>query len=144
MSDAIIHLRMPAATKGRWIRASRAAGMRLSDWIIQAVEERMKQQLARVAIPDDVDFADLKLARDDNGDLSFDWTPIERICAASGMPVELFRDGPEDNVGGLIMAWYRAHRDSGGPLDPVAEDLIAEVAAEDAAGQPYSHQPGRA
>lgn len=118
--------------------------MRLTDWILQAVEAHMQQQLARVAIPDDVEFADLKLARDADGAVSFDWTPIEHICAASGMPVELLRDGPEDNVGGLIMAWYRAHRDSGGLLDPVAEDLIAEAAAEDAAGQPYSHAPGRA
>lgn len=144
MSDALVHLRVSAARKGRWVRASRAAGMRLTDWIIQAVEACMQQQLARVAIPDDVEFADLKLARDADGAVSFDWTPIEHICAASGMPIELLRDGPEDNVGGLIMAWYRAHRDSGGPLDSVAEDLIAEAAAEDAAGQPYSHAPGRA
>lgn len=38
MTDALIHLRVPAATKGRWVRASRAAGMRLTDWITQAVE----------------------------------------------------------------------------------------------------------
>lgn len=47
-------------------------------------------------------------------------------------------------LAGLLMAWYRAHRSGGGALDPVAEDLIAEAAAEDAAGQPYSHAPGRA
>ena len=61
-----------------------------------------------------------------------------------GFAVELFRDGPEDNVAGLLMTWYRAHRNGGGALDPVAEDLIAEAAAEDAAGQPYSHAPGSA
>jgi hypothetical protein len=118
--------------------------MRLSDWIIHAVEAQMQQQLTRLAIPDDIHFADLRLCRDSDGEVSFDWTPVERICAASGVPVELFREGPEDNVAGLLMAWYRAHRSGGGALDPVAEDLIAEAAAEDAAGQPYSHAPGRA
>lgn len=38
MSDALIHLRVPAATKARWVRESRAAGMRLTDWIVEAVE----------------------------------------------------------------------------------------------------------
>lgn len=61
MTDyATIHLRVPAAIKGRWIRASRAA--------------------------DDLSFSDLHLARDPDGALSFDWEPIERICAASGQP----------------------------------------------------------
>ena len=36
--DSLIHLRVPATTKGRWVRASRAAGMRLTDWIVDAVE----------------------------------------------------------------------------------------------------------
>lgn len=38
--DALIHLRVPAATKARWVRESRAAGMRLTDWIIERVEAR--------------------------------------------------------------------------------------------------------
>ena len=71
MTDALIHLRVPAAIKSRWVRESRVAGMRLTDWIMQRVE-------------------------------------------------------------------------AGGERDPVADDLIAEVRAEDAAGQHYSHKPGRA
>lgn len=144
MTDAAIHLRVPAALKGRWIRASRAAGMRLTDWIVEAVEARMTQQLTRIAIPDDVQFADLKLQRDPDGAVSFDWTPIDRICAASNLPIELLRDGPDDGVGGLIVQWYQAHLAAGGERDPVQDDLIAEALAEDAAGQPYSHKPGRA
>lgn len=104
----------------------------------------MQQQMARVAIPDGVDFADLRLARDPDGSVSFDWGIIERICAASGLPVELLREGPEDNVAGLLIGWYQAHRQRGGAPDPVAEDLLAEVHAEDAAGQHVSHAPGRA
>lgn len=36
--DALIHLRVPAALKARWVRDSRAAGMKLTDWIINRVE----------------------------------------------------------------------------------------------------------
>lgn len=145
MTESVpIHLRVQPATKGRWIRASRAAGMRLSDYIIEAVEEKMQKQIARVAIPEGLEFADLHLVREPDGSVSFDWAVIERICAASGMPVELLRDGPEDNVAGLVIGWYQAHRQRGGAADPVAEDLIGEVRAEDAAGQHISHAPGRA
>ncbi len=104
----------------------------------------MQQQMAKVAIPDDLDFSDLRLARDPDGGVSFDWAVIERICEASGLPVEMFRDAHEDNVSGLIVGWYQAHRQQGGESDPVAEDLIAEVVAEEKAGQTVSYQPGRA
>jgi hypothetical protein len=118
--------------------------MRLTDWIVDAVEAHMQQQVAKVAIPDDIDFADLRLVRDSDGSVSFDWSVIERICTASNIPPELFRDAPEDNVSGLIVAWYSAHRSNGGATDPVAEDLIGEVVAEERAGQSVSHNPGRA
>lgn len=41
MTDALIHLRVPAELKARWVRESRAAGMRLTDWIITRVEPPM-------------------------------------------------------------------------------------------------------
>ncbi len=105
----------------------------------------MKTIEQRVSIPDGVSFADLQLSRDPRtGDVGFDWSPIEKICAANNMPIEHLRDGPEDNVSALIVAWYSAHLQAGGDRDPVADDLIAEVAAEDAAGQTNSHKPGRA
>lgn len=104
----------------------------------------MQQQMAKVAIPDDLDFSDLNLARESDGSVSFDWAVIERICEASSLPVEMFRDAPEDNVSGLIFGWYQAHRQHGGGADPVAEDLIAETWAEEAAGQHTSYKPGRA
>lgn len=144
MPESLVHLRVPAALKGRWIRASRAAGMRLTDWITQAVEAHMTRTLATLQIPDDLDFSALKLSRAADGGVSFDWAPIARICAASGVDPAVFSDGPEDNVGALIARWYHAHRARGGAPDPVHEDLIAEAAAEDAAGQPVSLQPGRA
>ncbi|MCB0252558.1 MAG: hypothetical protein KDI55_02400 [Anaerolineae bacterium] len=131
--DSLIHLRVPAATKGRWIRASRAAGLRLTDYIVHAVEERMKQQMTRIAIPNDLKFSALQLAREPDGSVSFSWSVIERICQANQISVELFRDAPEDNVSGLIITWYQAHRQNGGDPDPVAEDLIAEVMTEESA-----------
>ena len=105
----------------------------------------MKTTKQAATIPDGVVFSDLQLARNpDTGDVSFDWAPIEKICAANNIPIEQLRDGHEDNVAGMIVAWYSAHLSAGGAHDPVADDLIAEVRAEDAAGQAYSHQPGRA
>lgn len=143
--DALIHLRLSAARKGRWVRASRLAGLRLTDWLINIVEQHMTDKmLAQITIPDDVRFSDLHLARDADGMVSFDWRPIERICEASGLDVALLRDGPEDNVSSLVVAWYAEHLRHGGERDPVQDDLIAETLAEDAAGQHNSLPPVRA
>ena len=95
-----------------------------------------------IRIPDGVRFADLQLARDADGAVSFDWTPIELICAASGIDPSLFRDSAEDNLAALLTAWYTIAREKGEPPDPVEEDLIAEVAAQDALGDGLSHPPG--
>lgn len=104
----------------------------------------MTLQMTTVAIPDDIDFADLRLARETDGSVSLDFAVIERICEASNLPLELFHDETENNISGLIFGWYQSHRSQGGIIDPVAEDLIAEVEAEEIAGQSFSHQPGRA
>jgi hypothetical protein len=105
------------------------------------------QQLHRVniVIPADIAIADLRMARDpQTGDIAFDWTPIERICAASGIDVALFKESAEDNVGALLMQWYAQHRAQGGAPDAVIEDLIEETRAEDEFGGGLSHRPGRA
>ena len=39
----MVHLRAPATTKARWVRESRAAGMRLTEWIVQRVERQERQ-----------------------------------------------------------------------------------------------------
>ena len=143
MTESLIHLRVTATTKGRLVRASRAAGMRLTDYITAAVEAYMQHKTVTLVIPDGLDFAELRLARDPDGALSFDWEPIERICAASGLSVDIFRDAPEDNVGGLIVRWYMEHLKNGGERDAVQDDLIAETIIEEAHGQSASHAPGR-
>ena len=46
-----------------------------------------------ICIPDDIEFADLKLVRDPAiWVIKFDWTSIERICVASAIEVSVFRD----------------------------------------------------
>lgn len=145
MSDALIHLRVPASLKARWVRESRAAGMRLTDWIVSKVEAQPMHKITPISIPQSVVFSDLRLERDpQTGDVSFDTAIIERIERESGLPTGFFMGQPEDAVASLITGWYSAHRAAGGAADPVAEDLLAEVRAEEAAGQSYSHQPGRA
>ena len=102
-------------------------------------------KITTISIPVGMSFSELRLARDpQTGDVSFDTSVIERVEAESGLPAGFFMGQHEDAVASLITGWYSAHRAAGGAADPVAEDLLAEVRAEDAAGQPYSHQPGRA
>lgn len=142
--EALIHLRIPAATKARWVRESRAAGMRLTDWIVDRVEVPMKKATT-IAIPAGLEFAALRLVRDTStGDVSFDASVIARIEAASGLPAGFFMAQPEDALAALVVTWYRQHLAEGGARDAVADDLAAEAQAEDAAGQRYSHAPGRA
>lgn len=43
-----------------------------------------------------------------------------------------------------MIAWYLAHLAQGGARDAVADELIAETAAEETAGQHYSLPPGKA
>lgn len=144
MTDATIHIRLPAATKAAWVRESRAAGMRLGDWIIERVEAHRMQRLTTINIPAGLAFADLKLARDADGMVSFDTAIISRIEAASGLPDGFFMGQDEDAVSSLIAQWYGVHIAAGGAPDPVQVDLIAEVGFEDAHGGGISHAPGSA
>lgn len=89
----------------------------------------------KIVIPEGLDFAALKLSRDPvTLDVEFDWAPIEAICDESGIDVRIFSEQHEDNVAGLIHAWYIEHLERGGAPDPVQEMLLAEVQAEEAAG----------
>lgn len=108
------------------------------------MEAGIQQKMVKVTIPDELAFSDLHLSRDPDGSVSFDWSVIERICDANDLPVEMFRDEPEEQVCHLLVRWYQEHRQLGGEPDPVAEDLEAEVVAEEKAGQTVSYSPGRA
>ena len=96
-----------------------------------------------LAIPENVDFADLELTYTETG-IIFKWEPIEAICKASDIDIALFKECQEDNVANLICVWYFTHLAQGGNRDAAADELITEVLAEDAAGQPFSIPPGKA
>ena len=145
MTDTIV-VTAPAGTKARWVRQSQREGSKLSGWIIKHVEASISHQIqALIIIPPEVNFADLKMSRDPaTGDLSFDWAPIERICAASGVDIRLLRDQPEDNVADVLAMWYAQHRAAGGLPDLVMDDLIGETDIEDTHGHGQIYKPGRA
>lgn len=124
---AILNLRVPAVLKGRWIRASQAAGMQLTDWIILRMEQSV---LASIRIPVGVTFSDLKLHYESSG-MSFDWAPIDRICEASGIDPELLRNPVDGRITKLIIRWYGIHLATGGERDSAADELTTAVYAED-------------
>ncbi len=98
----------------------------------------------RIVIPTDLDFATLQLTRRRDGAVSFDMSVITKIENASGLPPGYFLNAPEDAVSSLLVHWYGLHRASGGAADPTAEDLLAEVRAEDDRGNGLSHAAGQA
>ena len=98
----------------------------------------------KITIPPDIEFSDLRLCRNADGYVSFNWRTIEAICEASGLDIALFSEGPEDNVASLMIHWYTEHLESGGARDAVQDDLIAETIIEDQHGVGTSHMPGRA
>jgi len=86
-----------------------------------------------IEIPLDISFEDLQLSRDPvTGVVAFDFEPVERVCEANDIDADAFLTG--DNIGVLLSAWYQAHRASGGAPDPVQEQILAEVEAEDEFG----------
>lgn len=145
--DTIV-IMAPKGTKARWVRQSQAEGAKLTDWVIKHVEasvQRSHQVQVRITVPPSVNFADLRLTRDSQtGSLHFDWAPLQRICDASGIDIALLRDQPEDNVAGVLAAWYAQHRAAGGLPDAAMDELIGEADIEDTHGHGQSYKPGRA
>ena len=62
--EAIIHLRVPAATKARWVRESRAAGMRLTDWIVARIDGQKGKTMIQYTIRPSVLTVDTRAAAD--------------------------------------------------------------------------------
>lgn len=97
----------------------------------------------RIRVPEGTTFADLRLAVEPTGTVSFDRRVVERIAQASGLGPTWFLDGPDEVLALLIFGWYRAHLRAGGDPDPVVEGLFAETLAEERVGQVWSYAPGR-
>jgi len=81
MADATIHLRVPATTKARWVRQSRAEGKRLTDWIIERVEGNIMQTIAQQILATGEAAYQSVLAKDSNN-----------ISAASAAKAEAVSD----------------------------------------------------
>lgn len=81
-AEALIHMRVPAATKARLVRESRAAGMRLTDWIMQRVEKEMEARqtykgLDGVVIECDLNQASSLVRYSTDGGQTFRATPYQ-------------------------------------------------------------------
>ena len=81
-----------------------------------------KQHELAFRVPADLSFSDLCLRWGANGEILFEWSAIERLCAASGIDVELFKRTEPENVARLINTWYSIHLSSGGAADLVKEE----------------------
>lgn len=100
--------------------------------------------MTKICIPSDLQFSSLSLAREVNGDISYEWPVIERVCLFNGIDPEDLAAAGENPISEILTGWYAAHRLAGGALDQIAEDLIAEVKLEDQFGGGLSYQPGTA
>lgn len=78
----------------------------------------------KIKIPFGLDFEDLKLAFDEDGDVCYDGKVIEKVCQESGLEMSHFTDGPPENLWYLIGEWYLAHRRHGGARNLVAEEIF--------------------
>ena len=87
MTDSLVHLRVPAATKARWVRESRAAGMRLTDWIVARIDGQKGKTMIQYTIRPTVMTVDTRAAADacnrelaSSGD-TFDRRAVEKKLA---------------------------------------------------------------
>ena len=62
--EALIHLRVPAELKARWVRESRAAGMRLTDWIVARIDGQKGKTMIQYTIRPTVMTVDTRAAAD--------------------------------------------------------------------------------
>jgi hypothetical protein len=90
------------------------------------------------------EFTRLQLARDPRtGYISYSRDAIAKILRDRDITAAVL--GDEESVSELLIGWYMAHRTAGGDANPVMEQLISEVMAEDEFGQDSiqrgSHRP---
>ena len=87
----------------------------------------------KIILPDGVQFADLKLEREPvTKRLLYRAGPLHALAVANGIDQQTLFADDDDWAALLVAEWYRAHRQAGGDPDPVAEQVLAEVAAQQA------------
>lgn len=98
-----------------------------------------------VVIPYDVSFNDLNLQLDPvTGGVVFEYSPILKICEASGIDPDDFAECCEERLGEFLISWYVEHRAQGGQSDHIADSLIEEMELMKQAGQFYNYPAGHA
>ena len=91
----------------------------------------------KITIPPAVDFTELQLERElHTRRLLYKPMPLERLIAANRLALRGTMFEEEDLAAWLIAQWYLAHRIGGGEPDPVAEQVLAEIAALHASNIP--------
>ena len=106
---------------------------RVNERMLPAIRQGVRYQDGvedvEILIPSDVRFADLDLFYKEGVGLVFDWTPIQKICDASGIDIAFFKPPKLDNVIDLLVNWYGQALRNGEPRDPVADLIWAEAFA---------------
>ena len=92
----------------------------------------------------DVSFTDLELKRQPDGMMSIVWAPVRRLCAASGVDYLRVRNSDESVLIALVVGWYKVHRENGGSVNEVAEELLGEVRVEESLDGGFIFPPGHA
>lgn len=87
----------------------------------------------KIPFPEDHHFSLLEWVQNSStdGNMEFDWSLIEDVCAASGMDIEEFLDTREHDAAALIHEWYAEHRGRGGDPDPIMEDILTAAKIEE-------------
>ena len=142
--SGLVVIRATRLQRERWGALARAQGRALKHWILDTLDAEVERSMMKITIPANLPFSALRLGRAEDGSVLFSRDAVKQVARASGLPVQFFLNTDENNVASLIVAWYQVHRQHGGEPNPVADDLIAEVAFEDATGQSYSLSAGRA
>lgn len=132
-SAGLVVIRPARSQRERWGLLARAQGRALKNWILDTLDAEVQRAMANVTLPPDLPFAALRLGRAADGRLLFSRDAIRRLVRHNRLPVTFFLDDP-DNLGALIVAWYRLHLDAGGAPDPVADGLLHEARQHDITG----------
>ena len=96
-----------------------------------------------ITIPAGLGFAELALEREPyTRRLLYKLVPLERLVAANRLALRGTMFEEQDLAAWLIAEWYLAYRTAGGESDPVAEDILKEVAALQLSDIPSQQQGG--